>query len=89
MELTEPSDPEAAFRDATGTPPTYSLSASELSPCQAVRAGGDKEDKDKDCRSLVRSLSCWFLQALSTWRLESTNRKQWSCVPLPLPFCSK
>ena len=38
----------------------------------------------KDFMSTVRSVSCRFLRAQSTWRLERKNRKQWSC----LPFCS-
>ena len=29
-----------------------------------------------------------LLRAQSTWWLESINRKQWSYLPLPLPFCS-
>ena len=38
--------------------------------------------------STQRSHSCLFLRAQSTWRLERKNRKQWSCLPLPLPFWS-
>ena len=34
---------------------------------------------------MVRSVSCRFLHAQSTWSLEQKNRKQWSCFPLPLP----
>ena len=42
----------------------------------------------KDFKSPVRYQSCRFLCAQSTWRLDSKDHKQRSCLPLPFPFCS-
>ena len=42
----------------------------------------------KDFTSAQGSHSCRFLRAQSTWRIERNNRKQWSCLSLPLPFFS-
>ena len=35
----------------------------------------------------LRSLSCRFLRVQSSRRIDRQNRKQWSCLPLPLPLC--
>ena len=40
---------------------------------------------NKDFYKYVRSPGGQFLRAQSTWRLERKNRKQWSCLSLPLP----
>ena len=47
------------------------------------------EGDSKDVMSTVRSLSCRFLRAQSTWSPKSKNRKQLSCLPLTLLFFSK
>ena len=36
-------------------------------------------DKTKDFINTARSVSCRYLRAQFTWRLERKNRKQWSC----------
>ena len=42
----------------------------------------------KDFIITVRSVNCRFLRAQSTWRIEHKNGKQWSCLPLSVPFCN-